>query len=284
MRKKIILSFFIQLAWIALCLFIGIGIVNLAFGNLQQPWNYLLGGLIASLIYFILWNPTARRIREINKLLDKDRTICDFIISLGGWNVSTTETDGLKIIITPIGMPKYNLYITYKGERPSNAKIKELHYELTNINSSVSKAHKMNMSLESYIEITMQTLFEHEVKAFKNGNRLNDDVIVESLIELVPKRDERWERFVKNKIYNGELELRYTIGFPLSVLIEETHEVVEGVVTDFSCGLDWGYIIQFDSEIGFNNSPLSKQHIVSEKMLDMIVAKQIKGSDTHYRF
>lgn len=256
--------------------------------------------LVVILLLLLFFNDNANRIRKINSLVNKDRTVCDFIISLDGWNVSTTETDGLRIIITPIGMPRYSLYITYKGERPSNDKIRELHYKLTNGNSIVYKAHKMNMPLESYVVITqeasslgipiwtyirMQTLFEHEVKAFKNGsNRFDDDVIKESLIKLVPKRDERWERFVKNKIYNGELELRYTIGFSLSVLIEETHEVVEGVVTGFSCGLDWGYIIQFDSEVGFNNSPLRKQHIVSEKMLDMIVTKQIKGSDTHYRF
>lgn len=153
MRTKIVIAFIIQLVWVVLCLLIGIGIVNLAFDDLQQPWYGLLCGLIALVIYFILWNPTARRIRDINRLLNKDRTVCDFIVSLDGWNISPTETDGLKTIITPIGMPRYSLYITYKGERPSNAKIKELHYELTNINSSVSKAHKMNIPFEQYLDI-----------------------------------------------------------------------------------------------------------------------------------
>lgn len=260
-------------------------------------------GICAAIVIVVLllfFNTNANRIRKINNIINKDRSVCDFIISLDGWNVSTTETGGLRIIITPIGMPRYSLYITYKGERPSNDNIRELHYKLTNGNSIVYKAHKMNMPLETYVKITqeassigipiwayirMQSLFEHEREAFKNGNnRLVDDVIKNSIIKLVPKRDERWEHFVKNKIKNGELELRYRLGFPLSVLIEETSEIVNGVVAGFSCGIDWGYIIEFESEVGFNNSPLRKRHIVSEKMLDLIVTKRIKGSDTHYRF
>lgn len=255
---------------------------------------------VVIVVLFVFFNANANRIRKINNIINKDRSVCDFIISLDGWNISPVKVDGLRIVITPIGMPVYDLYITYDGQRPSNDKIRELHYILTNSNSIVYKAHKMNMPLERYVEITqeasslgiplwayirMQTLFEHERKAFKNGNnRLKDDVIKNSIIKLVPKRDERWERFVKNKIRNGELELRYQLGFPLSVLIEETSEIVNGVVAGFSCGIDWGYIVEFESEVGFNNSPLRKQHIVSEKMLDLIVTKRIKGSDTHYRF
>ena len=48
--------------------------------------------------------------------------------------------------------------------------------------------------------------------------------------------------------------------------------------------VEYSNIIEFESEVGFNNSPLRKRHIVSEKMLDLIVTKRIKGSDTHYRF
>lgn len=253
--------------------------------------------IVALLLFF---NTNANIISKINNIINKDRSVCDFIISLKGWDISPVEVDGLRIVITPMGLPVYHLYITYNGQRPSNDKIRELHYKLTNDNSIVYKAHKMNMPLESYVMITqeasslgipiwayirMQTLFEHEREALKNGNnRLEDDVIKNSIIKLVPKRDERWECFVKNKIQNGELELKYKLGFPLSVLIEETNEIVNGVITGFSCGIDWGYMIDFESEVGFNNSPLRKRHIVSEKTLDLIVTKRIKGSDTHYRF
>lgn len=255
---------------------------------------------VVIVVLFVFFNANAYRIRKINNIINKDKSVCDFIISLDGWNISPVKVDGLRIIVTPIGMPVYDLYITYNGQRPSNDKIWELYQKLTDSNSIVYKAHKMNMPIERFLKITqdasllglpiwsylrMQTLFEHERIAFKNGNnRLEDDVIKDSIIKLVPKRDERWERFVKNKISNGELELRYKLGFPLSVLIEETSEIVNGTVAGFSYGVDWGYIIQFESEIGFNNSPLRKQHIVSEKMLDLIVTKKLKGSDRHYRF
>lgn len=262
--------------------------------------TFAICAAVVIIVLLVFFNDNANRIRKINNIINKDRSVCDFILSLDGWNVSTTETEGLRVIITPIGMPRYSLYLTYKGKRPSNDKIRELHYKLTNGNSIVYKAHNMNMPLERYVEITqeasslgvpiwayirMQTLFEHEREAFKKGNnRLEDEVIKNSIIKLVPKRDERWEDFVKNKIHNGELDLRYRLGFPLSLLVEETNEIVNGVVVGFNCGIDWGYIIEFESEVGLNNSPLRKQHIVSEKTLDLIVTKRIKGSDTHYRF
>ena len=47
-------------------------------------------------------------------------------------------------------MPVYALYITYNGQRPTDQEIKTLHYELTNPDSIVTKAHKMDIPVEKY--------------------------------------------------------------------------------------------------------------------------------------
>ena len=102
-------------------------------------------------IIYTLWSPTAKRIRKIQALINKDRTVCDFINSLDGWSIGNIGESGLRIMVAPSIMPMYALYITYKGKRPSNNEIKELYYELTNIKSDVYKAHQMNISYEDYL-------------------------------------------------------------------------------------------------------------------------------------
>lgn len=106
--------------------------------------------LIIFLLALFIYNPTTNKIREINNIINKDRSVCDFINSLNGWAINNFEECGLRIVITPIGMPVYHLYITYNGQRPENDKIKELHYKLTNPNSPVRKAHEMNIPFEKY--------------------------------------------------------------------------------------------------------------------------------------
>lgn len=50
-------------------------------------------------------------------------------------------------------MPNYHLYILYNGERPSNEKIRDLYYELSNDQSAVAQAHKRNMPYEDYVRM-----------------------------------------------------------------------------------------------------------------------------------
>lgn len=102
-------------------------------------------------IIYALWNPTAKRIRKIQVLINKDRTVCDFINSLDGWSIGNIGTSGLRIMVDPVIIPMYALYITYKEEKPSNNEIKELYYALTNIKSDVHKAHQMNIPYEDYL-------------------------------------------------------------------------------------------------------------------------------------
>lgn len=107
--------------------------------------------IVAIAILWFLFNPTASRIREINALIDKDRSVCDVITKLEDWAVIPVDTGGLKIVLPSSPIIK-ELYITYKGERPTNADIKYLHWELTREDSVVTKAHKANMPVGAYLE------------------------------------------------------------------------------------------------------------------------------------
>lgn len=109
--------------------------------------------IVIGLVYF-LWNPNARRIRKIQFLINKDRTVCDVINSLNGWKISNINAEALVIVVNPVVMPMYKLFITYKNHRPSYNEIKALYWELTNENSIVTKAHKLNKPVEKYMQET----------------------------------------------------------------------------------------------------------------------------------
>lgn len=88
----------------------------------------IISVLVLALIIWSLYNPDTKRIRKIQSLLNKDRTICDFINMLDGWRIepNLSSNQGLRIMINPIVMPMYSLYITYRGHRPTNDEIKIL--------------------------------------------------------------------------------------------------------------------------------------------------------------
>ena len=122
--------------------------------------------IVAIAILWFLFNPTANRIRSIQSLLNKDRSVSDVINSIDGWKISPIDGDGIKMLInSPLGI--YALYITYKGERPDNDKIKELYEELTDENSIVTKAHMANMPVEAY----MQDMTREFEEIFRNINK-----------------------------------------------------------------------------------------------------------------
>lgn len=91
-------------------------------------------------------------IRTIQKLLNKDRTVCDFINAMDGWKINPTDKDGLRILIDPIYMPIYALYITYNNDMPAKEELKILYKALTDKNSIVQKAHSLDMPLEQYVK------------------------------------------------------------------------------------------------------------------------------------
>lgn len=111
----------------------------------------LIGIVILVNIYFV-FDPSSRRIRKIQSLINKDRTVCDFINMLKDWEITNIEKDALVIMVNPVVMPMYKLYITYKNRRPTNVEIKKLHWELTNENSLVTEAHKNDLPVEYYIK------------------------------------------------------------------------------------------------------------------------------------
>lgn len=93
--------------------------------------KYIVILSVVLVVYWFLFNPTTKRIRKIQSLLNKDLSLCDVINSLNGWEIGPIQEDGLRIIINPASMPMYSLYITYRGKRPSNSEIKKLYFELT---------------------------------------------------------------------------------------------------------------------------------------------------------
>ena len=103
------------------------------------------------------WNPAAVKIREIQSLINKDRSVCDVIEGIQGWSISPIKSDGLAILINPVVMPMYYIYIKYKNRRPTNEEIKALHEKLTSYDSVVQRAHRMNMPVENYIQY-METI------------------------------------------------------------------------------------------------------------------------------
>lgn len=113
---------------------------------------FILAAVVVVVLWFVFFDPNTKRIRDIQRLLNIDRSVCDVINSLDDWEITPYNTIGLRIVIDPKVMPMYNMYITYKGENPSIEKIKELHFELTNENSIVTKAHKQGVPVETYMQ------------------------------------------------------------------------------------------------------------------------------------
>lgn len=114
-------------------------------------WIFIILLLIAFVAYFF-WNPTAVRIRKIQSLINKDRTVCDVINELEGWNIDNKKTDALRILVNS-SISVYALYITRKGKDPTTNEIKILYKELTKEDSIVTKAHKMNIPVKDYIKL-----------------------------------------------------------------------------------------------------------------------------------
>lgn len=113
----------------------------------------IISVLVLAFIIWGLYDPDTKRIREIQTLLNKDRSICDFINMLDGWIIDPLSKQGLRIVIDPVVMPMYSLYITYKGDRPTSDEIKFLYNKLTSEDSIVTKAHKMDMPVDQYIDL-----------------------------------------------------------------------------------------------------------------------------------
>ena len=109
--------------------------------------------LVVVILLYVSFNPDTRRIRKIQSLLNKDRSVCDFIDMLDDWEITPnlSSENGLRILINPVTMPVYPLYITYKGRRPTNNEIKILYDKLTSKDSIVTKAHCMNIPVDKYI-------------------------------------------------------------------------------------------------------------------------------------
>lgn len=117
---------------------------------------YWLIVIIAAIAAFLLWlsfNPYARKVRKIQSLLNKDRTVCDVINMLDGWSINSTDKQGLRILIDPVVMTIYPLYITCHDHMPTDKELGFLYKALTDENSIVAKAHGMNMPVEQYINM-----------------------------------------------------------------------------------------------------------------------------------
>ena len=141
-------------------------IINLNEKHTNMIW-FILAAVVVVVLWFVFFDPNTKRIRDIQRLLNIDRSVCDVIDSLDDWEITPYNTIGLRIVIDPKVMPMYNMYITYKGENPSIEKIKELHFELTNENSIVTKAHKQGVPVETYMQ-NMTMRFQQYIEKKNN--------------------------------------------------------------------------------------------------------------------
>lgn len=117
----------------------------------------IIAAIVILLAIFIAYffNPSANRIRKIQSLINKDRTVTDAINIMDDWLVSSCVgmDCGVALLVIPeLKMcPKYYLYLTYKERMPTAEEIKNLYLTLTNESSIVTKAHKKNITVESYL-------------------------------------------------------------------------------------------------------------------------------------
>ena len=112
--------------------------------------------IITAIVVFLLWlsfNPYARKVRKIQSLLNKDRTVCDVINMLDGWSINSTDKQGLRILIDPVVMPIYPLYITCHNHMPTDKELGYLYKILTDEDYIVVKAHEMDMPVENYMKM-----------------------------------------------------------------------------------------------------------------------------------
>lgn len=136
---------------------------------------YYIFVLILLFALWFLFNPTTHRIRKINVLINKDRSICDFINTLKNWKITTDNHRGLRLVITPMNLSRYYLYITFKNRRPSNKDIAQLYHALTDPKSIVVKAHKMNVPVEQMINTSNEV---EDLSIIKKAIDCTKDMIV----------------------------------------------------------------------------------------------------------
>lgn len=115
----------------------------------METFLVIAGVAVVLIVIFIKTSGTSE-IMDVNKLVQKDRSVCDYINNLPGWSIDQYGQDGIQIVIRTNLGGAYNLYINYYGSRPTIKQFKELHYKLTNSTSPVMKAHKLNMPYDQY--------------------------------------------------------------------------------------------------------------------------------------
>lgn len=188
---------------------------------------FILTAVIVVVLWFVFCDPNTKRIRDIQRLLNIDRSVCDVINSLDDWEIAPYNAIGLKIVIDPKVMPMYNMYITYKGKRPSNGKIKELHFVLTNEDSIVTKAHKQGVPVEAYMQ-DMEKGFQQYIEK-KNNNENKTFIYVLRWLAFLPA------------IFVAELILRGIMYLAVTPFVEMTNMQVHIIKQ----GFDFVWILYF---------------------------------------
>lgn len=114
-------------------------------------FGIIFGVFVCLTLLLFYWANSTSEIYKINKILNKDRTVCDFIEGIDGWSITFFPCDAIRLVITPPNMDKYYLYLSYRGKKPDESKLKELYHLLTNDKSPVYLAHQKGLPYEWYI-------------------------------------------------------------------------------------------------------------------------------------
>lgn len=102
-------------------------------------------------LYMFFFNSGAKNIRNLQSLINKDRSVCDVINNYQGWQISPRKSGSMKLIINST-MGVYGLYLTYNNQSPTNAEMTQLYNYLMSDDSGIKQAHLLNMPVGQYLE------------------------------------------------------------------------------------------------------------------------------------
>lgn len=108
--------------------------------------------ITAVVLLFVVFSGT-NEIKEINDLINKDRSVCDFINALSdyGWSIDTFNTKGIRLVIFSELGGTYYLYLSYNGGMPPKDKLQQLHRAMTCKESPITEAHKIGVPYDKYV-------------------------------------------------------------------------------------------------------------------------------------
>lgn len=115
-----------------------------------------------------------------------------------------------------------------------------------------------------------------EQSDYKNLRKMQKQIPLDSFFtEMIVK-------MIASALYEISNDERFKmIGMKLKANIEDSDETVEGIIYDIDDNCIDGYKVNFDKDVGFNNSYPSRVQYLNKKTIDGIMSGDIKGSFIH---